>query len=166
MLEIYNDAWEHNFGFVPFTQEEFYSILDDMRLIIDKRLFLFVYVDEEPAAFFGEVPNINEKLVWLKDNPKLELLRALNLVLNRKRTRGFRLGYLGVKQKYQGLGLPALMLWRQKLVSQAIGYEYCDIGWVLEDNERVIRLIELMQAEPSKTYTIYEAEIEELLHRL
>lgn len=162
MLEIYNDAWEHNFGFVPFTEEEFYSILDDMKLIMDKQLFLFLYVDGEPAAFFGGVPNINEKLEWLKDHPKMELLRALNLILNRKRTKGFRLGYLGVRQKYQGLGLPALMLWKEKLVTQKLGYEYCDLGWVLEDNVKVISLAELMEAVPSKTYTIYEMEVDKL----
>lgn len=160
MLDIYNDAWEHNFGFVPFTRDEFFQIIKDMQLIMDKRLFLFVYVDGEPAAFFGGVPNINEHLQWLKNYPSLELARAIRLVLLGKHTRGFRLGYLGVKQKFQGLGLPAVMLWKQKLISQAAGYEYCDIGWVLEDNQRVIQMVDLMQAKLSKVYTIYQASVD------
>ena len=62
MFEIYNDAWNDNFGFVPFTQEEFYTIIDDMMLIMDKALFMFLYIEDEPAAFFGMVPNIYEKM--------------------------------------------------------------------------------------------------------
>ncbi|GAB4181994.1 MAG: hypothetical protein Kow00108_18830 [Calditrichia bacterium] len=156
MLEIYNDAWHDNFGFVPFDEEEFSSILDDMKLIMDKDLFLFCYVDGEPAAFFGGVPNIDEKLVKFKDYPYLELLRALWMILTPVRTTGFRLGYLGVKRKFHKLGLPAILLWKQKIMSEKLGYKYCDIGWVLEHNVDVIRLIEMLEFKHSKTYTLYE----------
>jgi hypothetical protein len=50
------------------------------------------------------------------------------------------------------------MLWKQKLYSQK-KYEYCDMGWVLEDNVMVIRIIEMMGSVPSKTYTIFEKPI-------
>ena len=114
MLEIYNDAWSNNFGFVPFTQEEFYSIVDDMQLIMNKDLFIFLYVKGEPAAFFGGVPNISERMVPIRSCPRCELLRAAKTILTKGRVKGFRLGYLGVKKKYFLLGLHAVMLWKQK----------------------------------------------------
>ncbi|HDP99393.1 MAG TPA: hypothetical protein ENN22_09445 [bacterium] len=156
MLEIYNDAWSDNFGFVPFTREEFYQIIDDMLLIMDKGLFMFLYIEGEPAAFFGAVPNVSEKLTPLSFCQRCELLRAAKMLLRKGSVKGFRLGYLGVKKKFRKLGLPAVMLWKEKIYSQKKGYDYCDMGWVLEDNVLVIRLIEMMSAKPSKTYTVFE----------
>ncbi|MDZ7722396.1 MAG: hypothetical protein U5R06_06110 [candidate division KSB1 bacterium] len=66
MLDIYNDAWSDNFGFVPFTRKEFYAIVNDMMLIMEKNLFMFIYVNGEPAAFFGGVLNVAERMVPIK----------------------------------------------------------------------------------------------------
>lgn len=158
MLEIYNAAWSENYGFVPFTQEEFDLIIDDMMLIMDKKLFIFLYVKGEPAAFFGGVPNVSENLKRIGKFRHLELIRAIKLILGARHTNGFRLGYLGVKPKFRRLGLDGVMLWKQKQYTRT-KYNYCDMGWVLEDNTMTIRLIKMMGAEDSKTYTIYEKEI-------
>ena len=108
MFEIYNDAWNDNWGFVPFTQEEFNHIVDEMMLVIDRKLFLFIYVKNEPAAFFGGVPNFVEKMVPIPWCRHCEILRAIKMFVTRKRCRGFRLGYLGVKKKFRRLGLDFL----------------------------------------------------------
>ncbi len=159
MSDIYNDAWSDNFGFVPFTREEFYHIIDDMQLIMDKGLFLFLYIKGEPAAFFGGVPNVTERMIPFRGLRRCELLRAVKMLLTTGRVKGFRLGYLGVKKKFRRLGLDGVMLWKQKMYSQDKGYEYCDMGWVLEDNVMAIRLIEMMGAIPSKKYTIFEKPV-------
>ena len=159
MAEIYNEAWNDNWSFVPFTREEFDHIIDDMMLIIDKGLFIFLYIKGEPAAFFGGVPNISENTIPIKWCPRCDLLRVIKMMLTKSRIKGFRLGYLGVKKKYRRLGLDGVMLWKQKLYSQKKGYDYCDMGWVLEDNKMTIRLIEMMGATLSKTYTSFEKVI-------
>jgi GNAT superfamily N-acetyltransferase len=159
MLQIYNEAWNDNYGFVPFTEEEFSHIIDDMLLIMDKGLFIFLYINDEPAGFFGGVPNVTENLGRIGKFRRLELLRALKIILFKNRPKGFRLGYLGVKPKFRRFGLDGVMLWKQKAYARERGYEYCDMGWVLEDNAMTIRLIEMMGATPSKTYTIFEKSI-------
>jgi hypothetical protein len=159
MFEIYNNAWKDNYGFVPFTEEEFSHIIDNMRLIMDKGLFIFLYIKNEPAAFFGGVPNVIENLTPIGNLRHLELLRALKLIMFKRRPKGFRLGYLGVKSKFRRLGLDGVMLWKQKIYARKRGYEYCDIGWVLDDNTMTIRLVEMGGAKPSKTYRIFEKSI-------
>jgi hypothetical protein len=159
MLEVYNDAWNDNWGFVPFEEDEFNRILDDMQLIMDKELFVFVYLKGEVAAFFGGVPNVTELLKPAAGLRRFELLRALRMILGRSRVKGFRVGYLGVRKKFRGLGLDGVMLWKQKQYAQKKGYDYSDMGWVLEDNVRTIRLADLVGAVPSKTYTIFEKAI-------
>lgn len=157
MFDVYNEAWSDNFGFVPFEREEFYSIIQDMQLVMDKSLFLFVYSKGELAGFFGGVPNIFESLALRGLSQRVEFLRALKLLV--KRPKGFRLGYLGVKKRFQRMGLDGVMLWRQSQIAKQRGYEYCDMGWVLEDNRMTVQLIERCGARPSKKYTIYEKKL-------
>jgi hypothetical protein len=158
MLYIYNATWNDNVGFVPFTQEEFDQIIDDMLLIMDKKLFIFLYIKDEPAAFFGAVPNVAECLPRIGKFRHLELIRALKLILGARKTKGFRLGYLGVKPEFRRLGLEGVMIWIQKQYTRT-RYTYCDMGWVLEDNKMVIRTIEMMGSTESKTYTIFQKRI-------
>ncbi len=164
MFEIYNDAWNDNWGFVPFTREEFYHIVDEMMLVMDKKLFLFVYVKGEPAAFFGGVLNITDKMRPLSWCPRCDFLRAAKMLLTKNTIKGFRVGYLGVKKKFRRLGLDGVMIWKQKQYTQNAKFEYSDMGWVLEDNKPTIRLIELMGSDVSKEYTIFEKKIEEKKH--
>lgn len=156
MLEIYNDAWNGNFGFIPFLKEEFDTIMDGVKLILDKGLFQFLYVKGEPAAFLGGIPNIFEKMKPIPSLHRWEFLRLLRMFLSKGRTKGFRLGYLGVKKKFQHLGLDGVMIWKQKTYTQKAGFQYSDLGWVLDDNVKTIRLIQMMSPQPSKTYTIFE----------
>jgi hypothetical protein len=156
MFELYNEAWHDNWGFVPFTQQEFFAIVNDMRIVMDPRLFLFLYVEGELAAFFGGIPNLFEKLATGGAPRGVELRRAARLLLGKSSIRGFRLGYLGVKPRFRKLGLDAVALWRQQQVAKALGYEYCDLGWVLESNQLVIRMSARFGAVPSKRYALFE----------
>lgn len=159
MLEIYNAAWNDNFGFVPFTEEEFFTIIDDMTLILDKGLFIFLYKGDEAVAFFGGVPNVLEFLGKIGRCRYCELIRAARMLLLKGHVKGYRLGYLGVKPRYRRLGLDAVMLMHQLKYSQKKGYEYADLGWVLEDNIMVVRIIERVGSRLSKVYSVYEKKI-------
>jgi len=159
MFDVYNDAWSDNWGFVPFTQAEFFKIVDDMRLIMTSDLFLFVYVHGELAAFFGGVPNLFEVLATRGRARGSELVRALRLLATKSRIRGFRLGYLGVRKRFRRLGLDGVALWHQHLTARRLGYAYCDLGWVLETNQLVIRMAERFGAVPSKRYALFEKSL-------
>jgi len=160
MFEIYNDAWTGNFGFVPFEEEEFYIILEGMRLIMDKGLFQFLYVNGEPAAFMGCIPNIYEKMEPSPNLRRCEFLRMLKMFFTKGSIKGFRVGYLGVKKKFRRLGLDGVMIWKQKVYTQQAGFDYGDMGWILEDNLTAVRLAEMMGSTPSKTYVIFEKKID------
>ena len=160
MFEIYNDAWNDNWGFVPFTEAEFQKNLDDMLLVMDKNLFIFAHVKDEPAAFFGAVPNINEKMKPLPFLKRFELLRAAKMFITKESSKGIRLGYLGVKKKFRKLGIDGVLLAEAKsYVQNHTKYDYSDIGWVLEDNTMTNRLVDFMQGKKSKVYTIYEKNL-------
>jgi hypothetical protein len=73
--------------------------------------------------------------------------------------KGFRLGYLGVKSKFRHIGFGGIMVWQQKLYSQKKGYEYCDIGWVLEGNREAELMAKFMNGKLTRTYTLYQKPI-------
>jgi len=88
-----------------------------------------------------------------------ESSRAAKRLLTKGSVKRYRISYQDVKKKFRRMGLDGVMLYKQKLYSMEKGYEYCDMGWVLEDNVLVIRLVEMMGSTPSKTYTIFEKKI-------
>lgn len=159
MFEVYNDAWHDNWGFVPFARAEFFRIVNDMRLIMRSELFLFVYVQGELAAFFGGVPNLSEVLAPVGAARSSELARAVRLLVWKSTIKGFRLGYLGVKRRFRRLGLDAVALWYQSGTARRLGYEYCDLGWVLETNRLVMRMADRFGAVLSKRYALFEKSL-------
>ncbi len=60
LRQIFNDAWAENWGFVPFTEEEFRSIGREMLLLIGPEFIQIAFVDGEPAAFIVMLPNLKE----------------------------------------------------------------------------------------------------------
>ena len=131
-----------------------------MLLVMDKNLFIFAHVKDEPAAFFGAVPNINEKMKPLPFLKRFELLRAAKMFITKESSKGIRLGYLGVKKKFRKLGIDGVLLAEAKsYVQNHTKYDYSDIGWVLEDNTMTNRLVDFMQGKKSKVYTIYEKNL-------
>ncbi len=159
MLEVYNDAWSDNYGFVPFTREEFYTTMEDLKLVLDEKLFLFVYVDGELGGFFGGVPNIMKRMRPFSWCRRCELLRAAKMLLTKHRVDEFRFGYMGVRKKFRRLGLDSVMLWRQKQFTSQSRYRYAEIGWVLEDNVLVNRVLKWMNCNVSRVYTLFEKRL-------
>jgi hypothetical protein len=156
---IYNDAWSDNFGFIPFTRQELYKIIDGMQLLNASDMFSFAYVNDEAAGVFVAVPNIFEVIALRKNLNRLELVRAIKLMASLGSITGLRLGYLGVKKKFRNMGLDAALLWQQNQTTLKQGYKYIDVGWILETNKPTLDLIESCGGIPSKTYGIYEKAI-------
>ncbi len=156
MFEIYNEAWDNNWGFVPFTRNELFRNIEDMMLIWDPAMFLFAFVDEQPAAFFGSVPNIFERMKPNYAFRRLDIIRAVKMLLTKHRIKTFRQGYFGIKPKYRRIGLDAILLYEAKAYTQQQGYESCDIGWVLEDNTAILKATDFMGGHLSREYGIYQ----------
>jgi hypothetical protein len=160
MFEIYNEAWQDNWGFVPFEKEEFFSNLEGIKLIWDPKMFIFAFVKGEPAAFIGAVPNILEKMTPIPGLQRAELLRAAKMLLTKGSIKSYRTGYFGIRPKYRKIGLDAVLFCEGKRYVQSKNYQACDVGWILEDNELVLRVSRFMGGERSRTYAIFQKDID------
>lgn len=157
IIWIYNQAWAENWGFLPITPGEADSLAETLKPIVDPGLVRFAYVDGEPAAVFGAIPDPNFALRlrrrWYGDS---DLVRMARLLAKRRHIPNIRLMFFGILPAYRRLGIDALLfeeLWRYAVPR---GYKTGEPSMLLEDNEMVIRPSAAMGGREYKRWRIYE----------
>jgi hypothetical protein len=159
MLEIYNDAWEKNWGFVPMTEKEFRHTAKDLKTIVDERLVVFAEVDGEPAGFIVGLADLNQVF---KTIPSGSLLPTglFKLLTFKKRVSRMRVPTMGVKKKFRKIGLETLLYRKCQLNAEETGlYKSCEASWILEDNIEMNKPLIRMGFDAYKTYRIYEKNL-------
>lgn len=155
--EVYNEAWEENWGFVPMTDAEINFLAARLKPLLEEGLVWVVESPTETVAFMLALPDFNEALQPLRGRlctPRL--LRFLPYLFRWKSTRLCRVLTLGIKERYRGRGLEAVMLTEGFKVGLRLGFQGAEASWVLEDNEPMCRMMEAFAATVYKTYRLYE----------
>lgn len=161
ILDIYNDAWEKNWGFVPMDAEEFRHMGKDMKTIMDPSLLLIAEVAGEPAAFALTLPDINQALKKVPDG-KLLPFGLLKLLWNtkgpgrRKTINRCRVLTLGIKKKFREVGIGPLLYAEYLKRGPGNGYPVGEASWILEDNIPMNKALAHMCGERTKVYRIYD----------
>jgi GNAT superfamily N-acetyltransferase len=155
--DIYNAAWERNWGFVPMTEAEIDHMAAQLKPAIVPELALFAEIDGEPVGFALAIPDVNVALKPL--HGKLFPFGIVRLLWSLRGIRTLRLMALGVKTGYRRRGIDAALVHQAAVASHAKGYVWCEVGWTLEDNHLVNRLIEAVHGDQYKTYRIYERSL-------
>lgn len=154
---IYNDAWTENWGFVPMTDAEIDQMAHELKPIFDPRLSFMVEIKDEPVAFAIALPDVNQLIK--KINGRLFPFGWLKLLTGLKNIRSIRVLILGVRKKYQRLGLGVVLCLKMIEDAMAAGYTTAEMSWVLETNRLMIAPLERMGARLYKRYRIYEKPI-------
>ena len=152
--ELFNAAWEKNWGYVPLTDHEIDHLAAQLRPIVVPDIVAFAERDGKPVGFAAAVPDLN---VALRANPSGRLFPGILKVLwaSRRITR-IRVLLLGVLPEWQGRGVDALLyrvIWEN---GRKRGYDWAEGGWILEDNHPMINGLTRMGFAPYKTYRVYE----------
>jgi hypothetical protein len=159
--EIYNDAWEKNWGFVPMTDKEFDHLAKDLKMILIPEMTLIAEVKGEAVAFAITLPDANQAIK--KANGRLFPFGLVKMLLAMKKIRFGRLAILGIKAGYRKRGLDAILMCDTFVNGRKLGWYGGEIGWTLEDNDMVNRAIELFGAKKYKTYRVYSKQLEAAL---
>lgn len=159
ILELYNEAWSENWGFVPATSAEARQMSRDLKFIADPHIVPFVEIDGKAAGVALAVPNLNEAIHDL--DGKLLPFGFIKLLwrLKVRRPRTGRLLLLGVRKEYRTrryAGLAYLLCDEIYLQARRQGYEWAEFSWTLEDNHLINSLITKIGCRHYKTYRIYE----------
>jgi GNAT superfamily N-acetyltransferase len=161
LRQIYNQAWQKNWGFVPFTEEEIEFMTHELKQLIIPEFVLIAEVGDEPAGFILCVPDINVALRHI--NGRLTTfglpIGLVKLLYFKSRTRTARLIALGVIEKYRRSGIAEMLVLR--IVEDAMikrGFTG-ELSLTLEDNFMINRFLEAIGAERYKTYRIFNRTI-------
>ncbi len=152
-LDVYNDAWEKNWGFVPWNSEEFYSVAKMLKNLADPRMILFLEIDSKPAGMLIVIPDYNQ--VMKKLNGKLNILKFL--WYKRKITRA-RLLILGVKKEFRKQGFESLLYLTAAENVRETGIRNFEFSWILEDNVLTCRAAEMMGGELYRKYRVFRKD--------
>ena len=155
--EIWNDAWEENRDFVPWSDEEFAHLAAGLRQIIVPELAFFAYVDGEPAGVSITLPNINEILVNM--NGRLLPFGIFKLLLGRKRIKTLRFIGLGIKNKFKNRGIDALFACETYQRGRKLGYKKAEFSLILEENVKLRKALEGWGAWAYRTYRVYGKQL-------
>jgi hypothetical protein len=163
VMDIYNDAWSDNWGFVPLTETELRRMAQDMRFILNPEVTYIAYVEGEPAAVALALPNLCEVIAGL--GGKLLPLGAPKLLyrLRVKKPKTARLIILGIRKKFRNVrkyaGLSIYLYSKMNESGERSGYEWGELSWTLEDNAPVNVAIKMLGGNVYKKYRIYEGTI-------
>jgi len=152
--EIYNNAWQENWGFVPMTVEEFNFIADNLKLAVDPDYVEFAEIDGNPIGFSLALPDINQAIKGL--NGKLFPFGFIKFLLNKKKIDQLRVIIMGVKKEYHKKGIDAVFYRNVIKAGNRKGIRGAEISWVLEDNLAMKQTAEKLGAHVYKTYRIFD----------
>ena len=156
--EVYNSAWERNWGFVPMTEAEFDDMAKQMKQIVDPELCLIAAIGDEPVGFALVLPDFNQAI--RHTNGRLLPFGLFRLLWHARRIDQVRVLTLGVKPAYRRLGLDAMLMLRAYRRALELGYKRSEASWILEDNLPMRRIMERLGWQVYKTYRIYEKPVD------
>ena len=161
ILNLLNDAWSDNWGFVPLTDAEIAYAGKKLKPIIYEDLVRIAELDGEPVAFMLTIPDINELIRDL--NGELFPFGFIKLLwrLRKPRTARVRVPLMGVAKKLHGsrlAGQLAFMLieYIRRACVAEFGASHGEFGWILEDNQGMMSIAQLPGAKINHIYRIYE----------
>ena len=159
--ELYNVAWEANWGFVPMTPRELDALVEGLGTFFDPDFAFFAEVDGDPAGFILGIPDFNQ--VLRRANPRpgmpefITMLRALYYWKINPVMDTIRIPLMGVKAEYRAKGVNA-GLYRAVLdaVFKSNHIYHADGGWILETNHDMVSIALNSGAHIYKTHRFYE----------
>ena len=155
--EVYNSAWENNWGFVPLTTDEFDYMAESLKMVVDPNLVLFAEVNGKPAGFSLTLPDFNQ--VLKKMNGRLLPFGFIKLLINKRKIDWLRVIIMGVKPEYQKKGIDSVFYLETIKGGNTQNYKGAEISWVLEDNLTMRQTAEKLGANIYKTYRIYKKHL-------
>ncbi|WP_225205030.1 N-acetyltransferase [Novosphingobium huizhouense] len=160
ILDILNDAWSDNWGFVPFTDREIAYAGKKFKPIVREDLIMVAEYEGEPVAFMMTLPDLNEALKPMGGKLLPFNWAKLLLWLRNPRPRTMRVPLMGVRKKLQASRLASQLAFmmieyiRRNSVTR-YGSTRGEIGWILEDNQGMVAIADAIDSHVNKEYEIY-----------
>jgi len=158
--EVYNAAWQKNWGFVPITEAEMEHQIMALKPILDPNIVHFAEMDGKTVGAALILPDVNQALIHAYPRPGTPewwtMAKFLYQWKLRRRVTTMRAFAGGVIEEYRGRGVDAVMSLETVLAGIRHGYKKMEVSWVLESNIPMRQAVANFDGEHYRTYRIYE----------
>ena len=157
--ELYNSAWEKNWGFVPMTEHEIDHLAEQFKPVVIPEMVPMAEKDGKLIGFGIALPDLNVVFRRHRSGRLFPMILDLLWSLKMKRIRRARILLLGVLPEYRGKGIDAMLyhwIWTR---SGDRKIYWGEAGWILEDNPAMNAGLEKMTFRVYKTYRLYDRPI-------
>jgi len=163
VVEIFNDAWSSNWGFVPLSNAEVAYMASNLRPLLSAEYGAIAELQGRPVAMSVTLPNIHEAIADLGGRI---LPFGWAKLLWRLKVRGLisgRMPLMGVRKEFHGSPMGAALAFAVVDMVRGnhwrMGTREAELSWILEDNLPVRRIVESFGGKPYKTYRIYGKDL-------
>ena len=153
-LEVYNAAWERNWGFVPLTEAEVRHYAKDLKPILDENWAFAAEKDGEMVGAALTLPDYNQVLRHL--GGRLLPLGWAKALYYRRQIDRVRVFALGVKREYQHTGIAARFYQLHFDSAARTRQTHGEMGWILETNKSMNRAMVAMGGTIVRRYRVFE----------
>lgn len=152
--EIYNNAWEKNWGFIPMSDAEIDHLAAQLKPVVVPELVMFVEQEGKPIGFAAVLPDFN---VALKKNPSGRLFPGiLKILWASRKIKRIRILLLGLLPEFRGVGADVVMYHWIWDTGYRLGHRWAEAGWILEKNVPMNNAIQRLGFERYKTLRFYD----------
>ncbi|MCA9592474.1 MAG: hypothetical protein KC776_04160 [Myxococcales bacterium] len=163
IMDVFNDAWSDNWGFVPLTESELSKMAQDLKPILIPELTYIAEINGEPAAVSLALPNVNEMIQDFRGKLNPVTIGKLLWRLKVQGPNSARLIILGIRKKFRGVkkygGLSTYLYAKMNNSAARLGVKWGELSWTLEDNAPVNVGIRFMGGKIYKRYRVYERSL-------
>lgn len=156
--EIFNIAWEGNWGHLPLTERQMHTLYDELKMVAIPELTLFAEHNGKTVGFCISIADANQALKVL--NGRLYPWRLPRAFKSIKETKKIRTIIMGVLPEYRGRHIDEVFYLKTIETGIAMGYNASDCSLVVETNRKMISALKHLKAERYKNYRIYEKKID------
>jgi hypothetical protein len=157
-MDVYNEAWGDNWGFVPITDAEVEFQAKNLKQVLDEEWTFMAEKDGEVIGAALTLPDINQVMAGL--NGRLLPFGWAKFLLGKRKIDRLRVFALGVKHDYRHTGVAAgLYLEHIKMAALPDKIHWGEMGWILETNKPMNRAMEGMGGKIVKKYRLYERSL-------
>jgi GNAT superfamily N-acetyltransferase len=154
-MDVYNEAWGDNWGFVPITDAEVEFQAKNLKPVLDETWTFMAEKDGEVVGAALTLPDINQVMAGM--GGRLLPFGWLRFLRGRRGIDRLRVFALGVKHDYRHTGVAAgLYLKHLEAAGQPGAIQGGEMGWILETNGPMNRAMEGMGGKVVKRYRVYQ----------
>lgn len=157
LVDVFNDAWSANWGFVPMNEREIQHMGKELRPLVRPELCAFVEREGRAVGFYLLLPNYNRILRSCRG--RLTPLAVCRLLWAKRRLRSGRVLLMGVRRDFQHMGIDAVINAEIVRACLAHGIDETESSWLLESNGPMINTLERVGSRLYRIYRIYSRPI-------